>query len=99
MASVFFKMAEENAEYLNVKLKLIQALAPKSMQEKESNRIDKSVPRVTVWNHSAEPRDANSDPLNKSVCPIHKLMIYSYSTQLSLFSALRLQEKIPVTVH
>ena len=39
-------------------------LAPKSMQEKESNkhefeeRIDKPVPRVTVWHHLAEPHDA-----------------------------------------
>ena len=49
-----------------VKLLLIQALAQNSVQEKEyimsvsKVRTDKSVPRVTVWHHSAEPRDAKT---------------------------------------
>ena len=30
------------------------------MQEKESIMTDKSVPRITVWHHTAEPRDAKT---------------------------------------
>ena len=41
--------------------------------------MDKSVPRFTVWHHSAEPRDAkNNDPWDKFVCPYLTLMSDSY---------------------
>ena len=39
----------------------VKRLAPKVCKEKNHvfvDRIDKSVPRVTVWHHSAEPRGA-----------------------------------------
>ena len=37
MTSVFFKMADVNAEYFKGESEFTQVLAPKSMQEKESN--------------------------------------------------------------
>ena len=44
-------------------------------------RTDKSVPRVTVWHHSAEPCDAkNSDPRDRFVFPYLTLMSDSYIT-------------------
>ena len=62
MMSVLFKIGDVNVGYLKVKMGLIKALLPKSMQEKESNsfgdRVDNSVPRVTDWHHKAEPHDA-----------------------------------------
>ena len=39
--------------------------------------MDKSVPRVTVWHHSAEPRDAKTITLGTDL-PIRTLMSDSY---------------------
>ena len=40
---------------------------------------DKSVPRVTVWNHLVDLVMQNSNPWDRIVHPIHKLMIDSYT--------------------
>ena len=49
-------------KYRVFKTGLIKALAPKYASKKIQHAfvdsIDKSVPRVTVWHHSTEPRDA-----------------------------------------
>ena len=59
MMSFFLKMVDVNAEYFKVKLNSFKFWpAPKSMQEKESNRINKSVLQVSVWLYSVEPRDS-----------------------------------------
>ena len=45
--------------------------------------MDKSVPRVTVWHHSAEPRDAKIMTLGTDfVRPYLTLMSDSYSLHL-----------------
>ena len=53
MKSVFFKMAEVNVEYNREKLNLssagTQKYARKRVQHVFEERIEKSVPRVTVW--------------------------------------------------
>ena len=42
--------------------------------------MDKSVPRVTVWHHSAEPRDTKSNaPWGRFVHPYLTLMSESYN--------------------
>ena len=60
--SVLFKMEDVMAPYLPVKLSLLKRLhlkyARKRIQHSFVDMIDKSGPRVTVWHHSAEPRDA-----------------------------------------
>ena len=62
MTSVSIKMEDVNAGFLEVKLDLLtrwhQKYARKRIKHAFVNRIDKSVPRFTVWHHSAEPRDA-----------------------------------------
>ena len=62
MTSVVFKMADVNAGNLNVKLDLSKRWYPeyarKRIEHAFVDGIDKSVPRVTVWHHSTEPRDA-----------------------------------------
>ena len=51
-----------NAGYLKVKLGLLKCWHPKCarirIQHAFVDRIDNSVPRGTVWHHSAEPPDA-----------------------------------------
>ena len=46
----------------------------KIQPDKLEERIDKDVPWGTVWHHSAE----HSDPRDRFVYPIHKIMIHSY---------------------
>ena len=67
MRSVLFKMACVNAWYFNVKLNLFNRWHPeaaiyyyarKRIQHEIVDRIDKSVPWVTVWHHSPDPHDA-----------------------------------------
>ena len=63
MTSVLFKMADINVGYLNVKMDLLKRWQPKVCKKKNPtcafvDMIDNSVPWVTVWHHSAEPRDA-----------------------------------------
>ena len=54
------------------------------------DRIANSVPRVTVWHHEAPPSRVmpNSDPRDRIVYPIHKLMLDSFSWILFGASAL-----------
>ena len=40
------------------RIEFIQAQPSKSIQEMNVDRIHNSVPGVTVWHHSVEPRDA-----------------------------------------
>ena len=49
MTTVLFKKVDVNEGYLKVK---------KRSQHVFEAGIDNSVPRITVWYHSAEPRDA-----------------------------------------
>ena len=53
MTSVLFKMTDINAGYLKVKLDLLKSWHPKyarkRIQHAFVDRIDKSIPRVTVW--------------------------------------------------
>ena len=57
MTSVSFKMADLNAGYLKVKLDLLKRwhlkYATKRILHTFVNRIDKFVPRITVWHHEA----------------------------------------------
>ena len=66
MTSVLIKMEDVNAGFLEVKLDLLKHWHPKyarkRIQHAFVNRIDISVPRFTVWHHSAEPRDAQQRP-------------------------------------
>ena len=59
-------MADANSIYFKVNLSLIYVSTPIGVQEKESImsiRHDlKTAPRVTVWHHSAEPRDVKLQP-------------------------------------
>ena len=43
--------------------------------------MDKSVPRATVWHHSAEPRDAKTDPWDRFVHPYLTLVSEFYVLQ------------------
>ena len=78
MMSVLFKKADVNTGYLKVKLALSKNWHPNHARKRIQHAFvdwkDKSVPQVTVWHHSAEPRD----PRDRIVYPILKLMIYSY---------------------
>ena len=62
MTSVLFKMAVINAGYLKVKLDLLKRCHPKYARNRIQHafvaRIDKPVPRITAWHHSAEPHGA-----------------------------------------
>ena len=62
LTSVLFKMVDVNAGYFKVKLDLLNRWHPKyarkRIQHAFVDRIDKSVPRVSVYYHSAVPRDA-----------------------------------------
>ena len=62
MMPVFFKMAGVNAEYLKVTMGLFKRwhlkYARQRIQHEFEERMEKSVPWVTVWHHSAEPCDA-----------------------------------------
>ena len=62
MTPVLFKMMDVNAGYLKLKLDLLKRWHPKYarkiIQHASVDRIDKSVPPVSVWHHSAEPHDA-----------------------------------------
>ena len=57
MMSNFLKLADVNAEYSNIRVKIFKHSAQKNgrkrMQHKFEERIDKSFPRVTVWHHEA----------------------------------------------
>ena len=53
MTTVLFKKVDVNEGYLKVKKD-----SRKRSQHVFEDGIDNSVPRVTVWYHSAEPRDA-----------------------------------------
>ena len=74
MMSVLFKMANVNAGYMYLDLlKLCHPkYARKRIQHAFVDRINKSVPWVTVWHHKA----LSSEPRDKIVYPIHKLMSY-----------------------
>ena len=62
MTSVLFKMADVNVGYFKGNLDLLKHLhlkyARKRIQHAFVDMIGKSVPRVTVWQHSAGPHDA-----------------------------------------
>ena len=62
MTSVLYKMADVNAGYLKVEVDLLRRwhlkYARKRILHAFVDIIDTSVSRVTVWHHSAEPRDA-----------------------------------------
>ena len=65
MTSVLIKMADVYVGYLKVKLNLLkrtQKYARKRIQHAFMGMLDKSAPRVTVWHHSPEPRDAKQRP-------------------------------------
>ena len=50
--------------------------------------MDKSVPRVTVWHHSAEPRDA------KTVTLVSDLSVHtSHSCQILIFHSTKYQSQ------
>ena len=46
------------------------------------DRIDSSVPRVTVWHNKALPNDAISEPRDRFVYPFLKLKMDSFSCKL-----------------
>ena len=73
MTSVFFKMVDVNVENFKLKQNLFKRKKrnPTCFEE----RIGKSVIPVIVWHHKAE----SSDPRDKFVYPINKLMINSYN--------------------
>ena len=52
----------QDGRHLKVKLDLLKRwhlkYARKRIQHAFEDRIDKSVPRVNIWHHSTEPRDA-----------------------------------------
>ena len=55
--------------------------------------MDKSVPRVTVWHHLAEPRDAKQWPLEQ-ICPsvphTHVRFLYSCEALINTLLQCRL---------
>ena len=56
-------MADVNVGYLKVKMDLLKRWQQKVCKKKRiqhayEDMIDNSVPRITVWHHSAEPSDA-----------------------------------------
>ena len=59
--------------------------------------MDKSVPRVTVWHHSAEPRDAKTMTLGTdlSTCPSHscQILIVCIDAQLICAFAVCIMQK------
>ena len=91
MTSVLFKMVDANAGYLKVKLDLFKHLHPKFERKRIPHafvdRIDKSVPRVTVWHHSAEPRDAKQWPSGQnclSYSQTHDRFLYYKNIQCKM---------------
>ena len=86
MTSVLFKMADINVGYLKVKNVFNKALTPKKYARKRiehafEERIDNSVPRVTFDITRQSLVIPSSDPPDRIVYPIHKLMIDSYNIQ------------------
>ena len=62
MKLVLLKMADVNKGYFMVKLDLLKRWHPKCARKRIQHafvhRIDNSVPRITIWHHSVEPRHA-----------------------------------------
>ena len=60
VTSVLFKMSDVNAGYLKLKLDLLKRWLPKYARKRIQHgfvdRIDKSVPRFTIWHYEALPR-------------------------------------------
>ena len=77
MTSVLFKMVEMNAWFSKVKLALLKQYTRERIQHAFVDRIDKSVPRVTVWHHSAEPGDGKQRPSEQN-CLSYLIIIDSY---------------------
>ena len=81
MTPVLFKMADVNVGHLKVKVDLVKRWHPKVCKKRNPTYVcgyDRQFcphdpPRVTVWHHSA------SDPRDRIVYPIYKLMIDSYN--------------------
>ena len=81
--SVFFKVAYVNAEYFKVKLNLFKRWHPKVYKEKIQHVFEERIDNTVIWSLFGITQQSlampNSDPSDRIVYPIHKLMTDSYT--------------------